>query len=190
MGLKIVMLGDSGVGKTSLLAAYRKKPIKDFDLTIGIDFFTFKKKIGALEQTVTIYDTAGSERFRSIAQSYYRSAMCALFVYDVTCLESYENVKKWVKELDDVVSGVPIILVGNKTDCTVSRCLYGQEGYKLASLLNADFYETNFHDVQKIQDIFSVAINNAYHFSTKNKTPKCSFNLSTKKQPDQSLYCC
>ena len=183
------MLGDSGVGKSSLLNAYRNTPIKDPDLTIGVDFYALKKKFGMFEHTVTIYDTAGSERFRSITQSYYRSAMCAIFVYDVTCLESYQNVKKWVKELDDVVDGVPIILVGNKTDCTAHRCLYGQEGFKLASVLNADFYETNIYDGQKIQRLFSVAIDNAYNFSTQTKPPTSTFNLTKKKQQSET-YCC
>ena len=183
------MLGDSGVGKSSLLNAYRKTPLKDADLTIGVDFHSLKKKFGMFEHTVTIYDTAGSERFRAITQSYYRSAMCAILVYDVTCLESYQNVKKWVKELDDVVDGVPIILVGNKTDCSAQRCLYGQEGFKLASLLNADFYETNIYDDQKIKHVFDIAINNAYNVSTKNKTPKTSFSLTAGGEKD-TTYCC
>jgi len=183
--LKIILLGDSGVGKSSMLQLFKDKKNYNkndpLNLTIGIDFYTFPFFVQNKKQTVMIYDTSGSERFQSITQSYYRNAMCCILVYDVTNVESYEHVELWSRTLDQFTSNVPIILVGNKND-HVERPLYAQEGYKLAVKLNADFYELNTLEYNStLEKVFHTAIYNAYQHNQQKCQSVFSIHLPTKK---------
>ena len=116
---KVVMIGDSGVGKSNLLMRYTKG---DFNIesktTIGVEFAT--KKVQTLDGKkvkAQIWDTAGQERYRAITSAYYRGAVGALLVYDTTNAQSFKNMAEWLRQLKQFAdSNIVILLVGNKTD--------------------------------------------------------------------------
>ena len=123
--LKIVLVGDSGVGKSNIISKYTKNEFNyESKTTIGVEFAT--KALVQENKTikVQIWDTAGQERYRSMASAYYRGAMGALLVYDITRASSFENLDKWLKELknygnEDIVCR----MVGNKSDLKQYRSL-------------------------------------------------------------------
>ncbi len=136
MIFKVVLIGDSGVGKTNLLSRYLKNEFSfDSKTTVGVEFGAKRMVIDDVKVKVQIWDTAGQERFRSITNAYYKGAKGALLVYDVTRRDTFDNINKWVPELKQ--SGdkdVTIILVGNKTDLESDRQISTEEGGKKAEL--------------------------------------------------------
>ena len=115
--LKVIILGDSGVGKTSLMNQYvNKKFSNQYKATIGADFLTKEVMVDDRLVTMQIWDTAGQERFRTITSTYYRGTHGVIVVYDVTSGESFANVKRWLHEIDQNCDVVNRILVGNKND--------------------------------------------------------------------------
>merc|ERR1711990_489355 len=99
---KVVLIGDSGVGKSNLLTRFTRDEFKqDSKSTIGVEFATQTIQVDKKNIKAQIWDTAGQERYRAITSAYYRGAVGALLVYDITKSESYENVQKWLKELRD-----------------------------------------------------------------------------------------
>ncbi|XP_046680101.1 ras-related protein Rab-37 isoform X1 [Homalodisca vitripennis] len=144
---KTILLGDSGVGKTSLLVQFDtgKFQTGTFSATVGIGF---TNKVVAVDETkvkLQIWDTAGQERFRSVTHAYYRDAHALLLLYDVTNKTSFDNIRAWLGEIreyaqDDVV----IMLLGNKADCHSSeRMIRREDGERLAKEYNVTFMETS-----------------------------------------------
>ena len=124
MLFKIVLVGDSGVGKTNLLTRFSKNEFSlESKTTIGVEFAT--KTITTESGHVIkaqIWDTAGQDRYRAIASSYYKGAAGALVVYDITKPQSFENVEKWLKELrDHGAENMVLMLIGNKSDLEKDR---------------------------------------------------------------------
>ncbi|CAN1345472.1 Ras-related protein RABA2a [Linum perenne] len=119
---KVVLIGDSGVGKSNLLSRFtRNEFCLESKSTIGVEFATRTLQLTVqVEGRVVkaqIWDTAGQERYRAITSAYYRGALGALLVYDVTKPTTFENVSRWLKELrDHADSNIVIMLIGNKTD--------------------------------------------------------------------------
>jgi len=124
MLFKIVLVGDSGVGKTNLLTRFSKNEFSlESKTTIGVEFAT---KTITTEQghviKAQIWDTAGQDRYRAIASSYYKGAAGALVVYDITKPNSFQNVEKWLKELrDHGAEDMILMLIGNKSDLEKDR---------------------------------------------------------------------
>lgn len=144
--IKLLMIGDSGVGKTSLLLRYANDSFSPtFITTIGIDF---KIKTVCLDSTVVklqIWDTAGQERFRTITVSYFRGAQGILLVYDVCDRNSFENISNWISQIDahaDV--NVIKVLVGNKCDSDPGKIQVSEaEGQALADQYGIKFFLTS-----------------------------------------------
>lgn len=136
MIFKVVLIGDSGVGKTNLLSRYLKNEFSfDSKTTVGVEFGAKRLEIDGVKIKAQIWDTAGQERFRSITNAYYKGAKGALLVYDCTRRDTFENINKWVPELKQ--SGdkdVTIILVGNKIDLESERQVSTEDGQKKAQL--------------------------------------------------------
>lgn len=116
--IKVLLLGDSGVGKTCLMLRFSENKFTDSHVaTVGIDFKLEKISVGNATVKLQIWDTAGQERFRNLTQAYFRNAKAVMLVFDVTDLTSFQNIEVWLKQLEPYAgSGIATLLVGNKSD--------------------------------------------------------------------------
>ncbi|CAB3365318.1 Hypothetical predicted protein [Cloeon dipterum] len=142
---KILVLGDSNVGKTCIVHRYCDERYYDtYISTIGIDF---KQKIINLDGKpvkLQIWDTAGQERFRTLTTAYYRGAMGILLMYDVTSLESFNHLSYWLRNIEENASPDVIkVLVGNKCDHISHRCVETERGIKIAETFEMPFFEVS-----------------------------------------------
>jgi len=143
--IKLLLIGDSGTGKSSLLLRYADEDFRDsFISTIGVDFKVKSIDINGEEVKLQIWDTAGQERFRTITSSYYRGAHGVFVVYDITNPETFGNVKNWMVEIDRYATEkVAKGLIGNKSDLESARQVSVEDGKALAKQLNVPFFETS-----------------------------------------------
>ncbi|KAG0448262.1 hypothetical protein HPP92_027899 [Vanilla planifolia] len=153
---KLLLIGDSGVGKSCLLLRFADDSyLESYISTIGVDF-----KIRTVEQDgktikLQIWDTAGQERFRTITSSYYRGAHGIIVVYDVTEQESFNNVKQWLSEIDRYATeNVNKLLVGNKCDLAHQRVVPFEAGKALADEVGIPFLETSAKDATNVEQAF------------------------------------
>eukprot|EP00927_Polykrikos_kofoidii_P024147 TRINITY_DN2201_c1_g1_i1.p1 TRINITY_DN2201_c1_g1~~TRINITY_DN2201_c1_g1_i1.p1 ORF type:complete len:221 (-),score=40.21 TRINITY_DN2201_c1_g1_i1:37-648(-) len=153
---KILLIGDSGVGKSCMLLRFADDTYTEsYISTIGVDF-----KIRTLEQDgktikLQIWDTAGQERFRTITSSYYRGSHGIIVVYDVTDKESFNNVNHWIEEIQKYAAdGVNKLLVGNKCDLSSKKVVSYDEAKELAESLNIQFMETSAKNAHNVEQAF------------------------------------
>lgn len=130
----VVLIGDSGVGKSNLLSRFTRNEFTlESKSTIGVEFATRSIQVDNKTIKAQIWDTAGQERYRAITSAYYRGAVGALLVYDIAKLQTYENVNRWLKELrDHADSNIVIMLVGNKSDLRHLRAVPTEEAKQFA----------------------------------------------------------
>ena len=152
---KILIIGESGVGKTCLLLRFTEDSFTTtFLTTIGIDF---KIKIINLENKLIklqIWDTAGQERFRTITKTYYKGAHGIILTYDVTDQDSFKNIRNWIKQIEANAQGnVKRVLVGNKCD-KPDRVVTEEEGKKLADDYSMSFFETSAKTNKNVTEVF------------------------------------
>lgn len=154
---KVVLVGDSGVGKTNLLSRFTRNEFNaESKSTIGVEFATRNMTIKGKMVRAQIWDTAGQERYRAITSVYYRGAVGALVVYDLTKPQSFQNLDKWLEELKEhAESSVRIMLVGNKTDLRHLRAITTDEGRSLAEKKNFSFTETSALDSTNVGEAFN-----------------------------------
>lgn len=131
----VVLIGDSGVGKSNLLSRFTRNEFNlDSKSTIGVEFATRSIQVDSKTIKAQIWDTAGQERYRAITSAYYRGAVGALLVYDISKHQTYENVTRWLKELrDHADANIVIMLVGNKSDLRHLRAVPTEEAKSFAS---------------------------------------------------------
>lgn len=156
MIMKLLLVGDSGVGKSCLLLRFVEDKFNpSFITTIGIDF-----KIRTIESKgkkikLQVWDTAGQERFRTITTAYYRGAMGIVIIYDVTDSRSFENVENWFQTVSQHANeDAQIFLVGNKCDDEVNRQVSKEQGEELASKLHVPFLEVSAKSNENVDAIF------------------------------------
>ena len=133
--LKILIIGESGVGKSSLLLRFTDDQFDpDQEATIGVDFKVKVIDNNGNKVKLAIWDTAGQERFRTLTPSYYRGAQGAILVYDISSRESFQKVEDWLNELETYSTNHDLIkmLVGNKCDIEGERMVSREEGQKCA----------------------------------------------------------
>lgn len=132
----VVLIGDSGVGKSNLLSRFTRNEFNlDSKSTIGVEFATRSIQVDSKTIKAQIWDTAGQERYRAITSAYYRGAVGALLVYDISKHQTYENVTRWLKELrDHADANIVIMLVGNKSDLRHLRAVPTEEAKAFASM--------------------------------------------------------
>ncbi|KAL7103095.1 hypothetical protein ACP275_08G160100 [Erythranthe tilingii] len=162
---KIVLIGDSAVGKSNLLSRFaRDEFYPNSKSTIGVEFQTQKIKISGKEIKAQIWDTAGQERFRAVTSAYYRGAVGALMVYDISRHETFENIGRWLNELrthSDM--NVVTILVGNKSDLKDAREVTTGEGKELAEAEGLFFIETSALDSSNVSASFQTVVGEIYN---------------------------
>ncbi|VDI48705.1 arginyl-tRNA synthetase [Mytilus galloprovincialis] len=137
MATKVMLIGDSGVGKTCLLVRFKDGAFLSgsFISTVGIDFRNKVVDVEGTKVKLQIWDTAGQERFRSITRAYYRDANALLLLYDVTNKASFDNIRAWLGEINEYAQeDVVIMLLGNKADMTGERMIRTEDGEKLAKV--------------------------------------------------------
>mmetsp|Transcript_5109 Transcript_5109/g.10598 ORF Transcript_5109/g.10598 Transcript_5109/m.10598 type:complete len:208 (+) Transcript_5109:769-1392(+) len=156
--IKLLMIGDSGVGKTCLLLRYANDSFSPtFITTIGIDFKIKTIQLDDKTIKLQIWDTAGQERFRTITSSYYRGAHGIIIVYDVTDQESFDNVKTWLQEIDRYAADkVNTLLVGNKSDLTNKRVVSYEAAKEFADSVEMEFLETSAKNSTNVEKAFMV----------------------------------
>ena len=166
---KVVLIGDSGVGKSNLLSRFTRN---EFNLesksTIGVEFAT--KSIVAEGKTIKaqIWDTAGQERYRAITSAYYRGAVGALLVYDVTKHGTFENADRWLKELrDHADANIVIMLVGNKSDLKHLRAVSTEEGLAFSEKHNLAFIETSALEATGVDTAFQRMLTEIYQLMSR-----------------------
>lgn len=142
---KLLLIGDSGVGKSCLLLRFADDTYAEsYISTIGVDFKIRTIQLEGKTIKLQIWDTAGQERFRTITTSYFRGAQGILLVYDVTDRQSFNSIRNWVSQIDQHADvHVNKILIGNKCDCTSETVVTTKEGQELADEFGVPFYETS-----------------------------------------------
>jgi len=142
---KILMIGESGVGKSALLARFVDGNFEpNFISTIGVDFKIHYMKLGGKDIKLQVWDTAGQERFRTITTSYYRGANGIMIVFDVTDSASFEKVRYWLNELKEHVgTDMPALLVANKIDLTRDRAVDTASAQRFAKEVGIKLVETS-----------------------------------------------
>jgi Ras-related protein Rab-8A len=156
--IKLLLIGDSGVGKSCLLLRFSEDSFTpSFITTIGIDFKIKKIFLDNKWVKLQIWDTAGQERFRTITSAYYRGAMGILLVYDVTDEASFNNIRNWMRNIEQHASdNVNKILIGNKRDMAdESRAVPYSKGQALADEYGIRFFETSAKDNVNVEEVFT-----------------------------------
>ncbi|XP_033725110.1 ras-related protein rab-11.1-like [Pecten maximus] len=154
---KIVLVGDSGVGKTNLLSRFTRNEFNaESKSTIGVEFATRNLTIKGKTVRAQIWDTAGQERYRAITSVYYRGAVGALVVYDITKPQTFDNLHKWLDELKEHADPyVCIMIVGNKTDLISVRAIQQEQGRLKAEQHKYSFIETSALDSTNVGEAFN-----------------------------------
>ncbi|KAL8094730.1 hypothetical protein AgCh_036302 [Apium graveolens] len=155
--IKLLLIGDSGVGKSCLLLRFSDGSFTtSFITTIGIDFKIRTIELDGKRIKLQIWDTAGQERFRTITTAYYRGAMGILLVYDVTDESSFNNIRNWIRNIEQHASdNVNKILVGNKADMDESkRAVPTSKGQALADEYGIKFFETSAKTNMNVEEVF------------------------------------
>ena len=161
---KIIIIGDTCVGKSNILSRYLKDEFReDSKSTVGVELGTKFLKVKDVGIKIQIWDTAGQERYKSITSSYYKGSHGCFIVYDITNESSFENVDKWYQQAQKEASkDVSIILVGNKCDLEEQRKVSKEKGEEKAKQFNIPFFETSALSKIKIDDIFNEMVNNIF----------------------------
>lgn len=153
---KILLIGDSGVGKSCLLLRFVDDAYTEsYISTIGVDFKIRTLTIEGKTVKMQIWDTAGQERFRTITSSYYRGAHGIAVVYDVTDMESFNNVKQWLSEIEKYASdNVNKLLIGNKSDLVSKKVVDTEMAKSFADSHNIPFIETSAKNATNVEEAF------------------------------------
>jgi Ras-related protein Rab-5C len=187
---KLVLLGDMGAGKSSLVLRFVKGQFFDYqESTIGAAFLT--KTMPEEHVKFEIWDTAGQERYHSLAPMYYRGAAAAVVVYDVTSTESFNKAKNWVKELQR--QGNPnmvMALSGNKADLADARQVTAEEGKAYADENGLSFWETSAKSNQNVAELFKDIAVRLPKAASATQQPQNNIQLSQQPERPKKAGCC
>ncbi|KAM7472481.1 hypothetical protein LguiA_010664 [Lonicera macranthoides] len=166
---KIVLIGDSAVGKSQLLARYARNEFSlDSKATIGVEFMARTLVIDHKTIKAQIWDTAGQERYRAVTSAYYRGAVGAMLVYDMTKRQSFDHIPRWLSELrGHADSNITIMLVGNKSDLGTQRAVSTDEAKEFAEQENLYFMETSALEATNVEPAFLTILTEIYRAVSK-----------------------
>lgn len=152
---KLLIIGDSGVGKSSLLIRFSDNTFSgSYITTIGVDFKIRTVLLHGERVKLQIWDTAGQERFRTITNTYYRGTHGVIVVYDVTNGESFGNVKRWLQEIESNCDIVNKVLVGNKNDDPTRKVVTTEDAERFANQMEIKLFETSAKDNINVEEMF------------------------------------
>jgi len=193
---KLVLIGDSGVGKSCLLLRFADDTYTESHIsTIGVDFKIRTIQLDGKTIKLQIWDTAGQERFRTITSSYYRGAHGIIVVYDTTDGETFEHVKTWLHEIDRYASeNVNKLLVGNKSDLTSKRAVETETAKEFADSVSIPFLETSAKNATNVEDAFMTMAGEIKKrmasAPTMSEGNKSKISVTGTTQPVKSSSCC
>jgi len=192
---KILLVGDSGVGKSSVLLRFTQNEFEDMSPTIGVDFKLKMMNVEDKRLKLTIWDTAGQERFRTLTSSYYRGAHGIIFVYDVTRPDSFRGVEEiWMNEVESYSTLDAIkIVIGNKVDKEDTRKVTREEGKSFARRHGCLFLETSAKTSQGVEQVFQELLQKILetpHLVEDHNAPKAGINFREQQEKDNGSSCC
>ncbi len=161
---KIILVGDTSVGKTNIINKYIKNEFhEDFNATIGVEFSHKQFTVDNHKIKAQIWDTAGQERYKAITRAYYKGAKGAFIVYDITRKETFDNIDKWRNELTNSCNQeVTILLIGNKCDLEEQREITKEQGEEKAKSFGFSFLETSAYSGENLEKGFEMLIKEIY----------------------------
>ena len=174
---QILLIGDSSVGKTSLIQRYANGIFKEEYLaTVGLDYYTKQEMINDITVLVKLWDTAGQERFKALTPNYFRNAEGVVLAYDVTNSESFDNLKFWINSIKSNLGEknifIPIIIIGNKIDMEDMRDITKEDASKFAKENNYKYFETSAKTGQGVDEAIRDLVNQILENSDKNDAAK------------------
>ena len=157
--VKLLLLGDSSVGKTSIIIKYISNKFMDTNIaTLGVDYMDKTVDYNNLKVFLQIWDTSGEEKFRSITRNFYRNADGLLVVFDLTKKESYDHIRSWINEAKENNDKLKTILIGNKLDLKDERIVAIDVAKQFAEKNNLKYIETSAKDGTNINESFQAII--------------------------------
>ncbi|XP_020689802.1 ras-related protein RIC2 [Dendrobium catenatum] len=166
---KVVLIGDSGVGKSNLLSRFTRNEFSlESKSTIGVEFATRSVNVDSKVIKAQIWDTAGQERYRAITSAYYRGAVGVLLVYDVTRHATFENAERWLRELRDHTDpNIIVMLIGNKSDLRHLVAVNTEDGKAFAEKESLYFMETSALEAINVENAFAEVLTQIYRIVSK-----------------------
>ncbi len=162
--LKVVIVGDSGVGKSNLIKRFTTNEFNENSkATVGVEFLSKSYKINDKIFKIEMWDTAGQERYKSITAAYYKGAKGALIVYDTTSEKTFENVDKWLSEIKEQTNkDIKLIIVGNKIDLKDKKVISTEKAKTKAKELGIPLMETSAKDATNVKEAFNDLLKEMY----------------------------
>lgn len=166
---KVVLIGDSAVGKSQLLARFTRNEFSlDSKATIGVEFQTRTLTIDSKTIKAQIWDTAGQERYRAVTSAYYRGAVGAMLVYDMTKRQSFDHVARWLEELrGHADKNIVVMLVGNKSDLSTLRSVSTEDAKEFSQRESLFFMETSALESTNVETAFQTVLTEIYRIISK-----------------------
>ncbi|XP_072548506.1 ras-related protein Rab-25b [Salminus brasiliensis] len=182
---KVVLIGESGVGKSNLLSRFTKNEFNhDSRTTIGVEFSTRTVQLNSLTIKAQIWDTAGLERYRAITSAYYRGAVGALLVYDISKHLTYESAERWLKELyDHADPHIVVMLVGNKSDLASIRSVPTEDAKDFAEKNGLLFMETSALESTNVETAFNSVLTEIHKKVSSKEVTRGSINAVSLSSP-------
>ena len=190
--IKLMVLGDSNVGKSSILTKYCKNQFfTKYITTIGIDFQTKYLNINNKKIKVQIWDTAGQERYRVVTKNYFNTSNGFIIIYDITDRGSFNNINNWMEQIESFIGKeVKCILFGNKNDLENKRDVQIEEGKELAKKYNCPFFETSAKEGNNIEEGFKEIIMEIIKGNKNSKANRNNSIILKSKKTKQKSNCC
>ena len=199
--VKVVLVGDSGVGKTNIMSKYLKNEFReDSKATVGVEFGAKQFTVEGHVIKAQIWDTAGQERYKAITSAYYKGAKGAFIVYDITRKNTFDSVSRWVSDLTATADKkISIILIGNKSDLEDQRQVTKEMGEEKANQLQVAFLETSAMSGENLEKGFQMMINEIYKKNHEDISgeeaenpmePGKDINLTKNNSTPQKKKCC
>ncbi|KAB2002300.1 hypothetical protein ES319_D11G057700v1 [Gossypium barbadense] len=166
---KVVLIGDSAVGKSQILARFARNEFSlDSKATIGVEFQTRTLVIEHKSVKAQIWDTAGQERYRAVTSAYYRGAVGAMLVYDISKRQTFDHIPRWLEELrGHADKNIVIILIGNKSDLENQRAVSTVDAKEFAQKEGLFFLETSALEATNVEAAFLTVLNEIFNIVNK-----------------------